>query len=300
MTHGSHRPPWRLRLLIGLTGLLAYVVLVSRAEFLPTWPGRELLGPLLLLLLALVVGWQWRAPLRQAALTALAGGWWLWLPLLLLATGVRLLLAWPARPASPAELAVLQSALQIINNGPVNAPDIATLLLGWLHAPVAAARFMAGVSAGQWQTIPALRPEELLPWSRLAHLALSLATVVIVASAVRRRVNARAGWLAGGLLAVAGPSATAALTIDPIAPLALLVTIVMLRAPATPVWHLQPEPTSRSTTLAQLAGELLLLWLPGIFAIVAPLAALYGGPSLAALWSGPGRASSPQPDEGHN
>jgi hypothetical protein len=253
--------------------ILVYVLVVSRGEVLPyDGMARSTSAPLLALVAAGLVGWRLRraiGPLvRSRAL-------WRWAPLGLavaLAAVVRVGLGDLGRPVAPGELEVLTRALLLLRGQPVPAAEPGTLLLAGLHAPVAAARFMAGVSAGLWQEIAAVTPVAGLPWSRAVHLAMSLLAVVGAGVAAGRLGGPPAGWLAAGLLAISSAALAAAAAVDLAAPAGLLVALLILVAsgPLLGRWSaVRPPRRLRPVALGLGIAGLVLLWLPGLAAAAA-------------------------------
>ena len=278
-----------------LLALALYVVVVSRGELLPyAGTPRMLTAPALALGLAALSGWRLRRVLFSAEAVAFARRWALPAGVGLLAVAVRVAGGALAGSARAEEAAVLALALRIIGNEAPTDGEMTTLL-AWLQAPVAAARYVAGVSDGRWQKIEAMTPADVLTWGRALHGLLSLLTVGLVGWIGARMGGRRAGLLAAGLLAVSGTSVTAGTTVDPRAPVALLATLVLaaLVAGASRLRaHLAGRP--RPVVLAGLvAAGLAGLWLPGLLgAVLAPIAALVAGLAGSALWvsRGVGRA----------
>ena len=179
-----------------LLAVALYVVVVSRGELLPyAGPARALTAPLLALGVVGLAGWRLRAPIAAAWRAGHLQRATLALGLLAAAAGLRLLANGLARPAAPIEAAVVADALNIIRNQAPEATDPVGLLLAWLHAPVAAACYVAGVSGGLWEGIKFIEPPVALAWSRGFHLALSLASVGVAGLAAGRRpARAPVGW----------------------------------------------------------------------------------------------------------
>lgn len=260
-----------------LVALALYVVVVSRGELLPyAGAGRALTAPALTLALAGLLGWRLRRLPRTPA--ALALGRRLLLPgaVGLLAIGARALAAALVGAARPEEEAVLALALRIIDNRSPGVVDTWTAALGWLHAPVAGARFLAGVSEGRWQEIEVMTPADLLTWSRVLHGLLSLATVGLAGWVGARLGGRPAGLLAAGLLAVSGTSVASGAAVDWRAPLGLVAAAAMA-AGASLVgrrWAGRFMPARTVAGAAVIAG-MVGLWLPGpAGAVLAPVAAV--------------------------
>lgn len=260
-----------------LVTLALYVVVVSRGELLPyAGAGRALTAPALALVLAGLIGWRLRRLPRSPA--ALALGRRLLLPgaVGLLAIGARALAAALVGAARPEEEAVLALALRIIDNRSPGVVDGWTAALGWLHAPVAGARFLAGVSEGRWQEIEAMAPADLLAWSRVLHSLLSLATVGIAGWVGARLGGRPAGLLAAGLLAVGGASVASGAAVDWRAPLGLVAAAAMAAGAGlvSQRWTRRVVPAravAGGVVIAGIAG----LWLPGAAgAVLAPIAAV--------------------------
>ena len=270
-----------------LLALALYVVVVSRGELLPyAGTARTLTAPALALALAGLIGWRLRRTLLSAEAVALARRWALPAGVGLLAVAARVAAGVLAGPASAEEAAVLALALRIIGNESPADGEMTTLL-AWLQAPVAAARYLAGVSDGRWQKIEAMTPSDVLAWGRALHGLLSLLTVGLVGWIGARAGGRRAGLLAAALLAVSGASVAAGTTVDPRAPAALLATLALAALAAVGAGRRlsrlagRPRPVLVGLAVAGLVG----LWLPGLLgAILAPVAALAAGLAGAALW----------------
>lgn len=260
-----------------LVALALYVVVVSRGELLPyAGAGRALTAPALALMLAGLLGWRLRRLLRSPA--ALALGRRLLLPGVvgLLAIGARALAAALVGATRPEEEAVLALALRIIDNHSPGAVDGWTVALGWLHAPVAGARFLVGVSEGRWQEIEVMTPADLLAWSRMLHGLLSLATVGLAGWLGARLGGRPAGLLAAGLLAVSGASVAGGAAVDWRAPLGLGAAAALAAGAglAGRRWagrFVPARAVAGGAVIAGMAG----LWLPGpAGAVLAPVAAV--------------------------
>jgi hypothetical protein len=267
--------------------VLLYVVVVSRGEALPyAGPARALTAPLLLLAAAGLIAWRlrdwlavaWRNPAVRLTALALAG--------LALAAGLRLVVGPLDRPAAPAEAAIVDDALAIMRNDPPRAAEPVAMALAGLHSPLAAYRYVAGVSAAEWEGIKFITVEATAPVSRALHLAAGLSTVILTGLAAWRLAGPAAGWLAAALLALSGPAIVAATTVDAGAPAGLLVAAVVFGLAALAArrglavvgrWS---TPVLTALALIGLAG----LWLPGpLGAALAPLAAAVAAPALVAL-----------------
>ncbi|MCC6626293.1 MAG: hypothetical protein IT340_02705 [Chloroflexi bacterium] len=264
--------------------IVLYVVVVSRGEALPyADPARALTAPLLALVAGGLIAWRlrpWVAAGRQSRTArwialALAG--------LALAAGLRLLVGPLDRSATPAEAAIVANALAIMRAEPTRAAEPVALALAWLHSPLAAYWYVAGVSAGEWTGIKFITVEATVPISRALHFGLGLATIVLAGLAARRLAGPLAGWLAGALLALSGPAIVAATTVDAGAPAGLLIAAVLLGLAArcgrvdTGHW---PGFALVALALVGLVG----LWLPGALgAALAPAGAVISALALAAL-----------------
>jgi hypothetical protein len=287
-----------------LAALLLYVVVVSRGELLPyAGAARRLTAPALAALLAALLIWRLRGWLGSDEARGLARRW---APVVVvggLAVAIRLTaLAW-AGPARPDETAAVDAALRVIGNQPPAGGDAVATALGWLHAPVAALRYVAGVSDGRWQHLAAVTPEAVLSWSRGLHALLALAAIAAVGWAAARLAGRGVGLLAALLLAASGAGLAAGAHVDLAAPLHLLVAlglalgvrVGMAGEPARPA-GLAPVRLARLPRLALavvLAVGLIGLWLPGLIgAAVAPAAAVAGGLAIGRFAVGlPARAA---------
>lgn len=274
MSARHQRLNWVVERLAGLAALALYALLVSRGEALPYLGGaRTLTIALVAVSLAGLIAWRLRAWLTwRAARSVLAPVAPVGLALLL-GLALRLTIGGFFRPMEGLEARVLAAALQVIAAAPVVADDGPIAALGWLHAPVAAARYMSGASAGVWREIEDVPVEALLSWSRTLHLALGLGALGVVAHAARRLVAPRAALLAAALVAVSGAAIGAATRVDAAAPASLGASLALLAIPPLVVAQVARLP--RWVKVVGVVSGVVGLWLPSLAsAVFAPCLAL--------------------------